>query len=31
MHQDLSENDKDVHFNFCIEIQERFAVDGFAD
>jgi len=31
LYQDLSENDKDVRLNFCIEIQERFAVDGFAD
>ena len=31
LHQDLSENDKDVRLNFCIEMQERFAVDGFAD
>ena len=31
LHQDLSENDKDVRLNFCIEMQERFAVDGFED
>ena len=31
LHQNLSENDKDVRLNFCIEMQERFAVDGFAD
>jgi len=31
LHQDLSENDKDVRLNFCIEMQERFAVDGFTD
>ena len=31
LHQDLSVNDKDVRLNFCTEMQERFAVDGFAD
>ena len=31
LHQDLSENYKDVFLNFCIEKQERFAVDGFAE
>ena len=31
VHQDLSDNDKDVRLNFCIEIQETFAIDGFAD
>jgi len=31
LHQDLSENDKDVRLNFCIEMQERFDVDDFAD
>ena len=31
LYQALSENDKDVRLNFCIEMQERFAVDGFTD
>ena len=31
MHQDLSKNNKKVRLNFCTEMQERFAVDGFAD
>jgi hypothetical protein len=31
LHQDLSENDKVVRVNFCIEMQERLAVDNFAD
>jgi len=31
LHQYLSENDKDVRLNFCIEMQERFAVDGLAE
>jgi len=31
LHQDLSKNEKDMLLNFCIEMQERFAVDGFAD
>ena len=31
LHQDLSENEKYVRLNFCIEMQERFAVDGFVD
>ena len=31
LHQDLSESDKDVRLNVCIEMQERFEVDGFAD
>ncbi|PNF26044.1 hypothetical protein B7P43_G06350 [Cryptotermes secundus] len=31
LHQHPSDNDRVVRLNFCIEMQERFEVEGFAD